>query len=338
MTFLICNVSNISRVRPAAGRGQNHRGAGRRYGRPNAELIRERFSIWLGCALDAGRIDPKQLARALSDDPADHNRVSRSQVQQWLARERTVSAISAYRVGEALRGLGLEWSCGCLTLYAAGHFTEFLAGLRSLSHRDTEFARELSVGLLVYCEVLAEYDLADGFKNAGPLVEGMRSPRPDIEMHIQLARQMPRAVERIRKYMAHACLRMHKELVELEHVIGRASAGSDRVLDRLFMNPAIGLFQSGAPLLIARIAARELLRYWSSYLLEESSSSSADAAIKLWDDSIIVAMNDQTGEEIRASPLFNDKYLPDAIDILRETDREAGAISAALRRSAKATR
>ncbi len=233
---------NISR-----GAGQNHRGAGRRFPTEQSSLTRRSFAIWLKHVIDShGTLDARVLSRALADRQGERDSEPRTLVRSWLDGSRAISPHNAFRVGEALRVLGLPWCCGPIALYASRHYAPFLGCIHWLSQRDAELGPEFARGLLVYAQVLVEYDSHNGFAHAVRLAPQMKGFSPQTKMNLQLLADLPTLVECARTSVAHAVAVMgallHESGTPRSPVeISRGSA------DWHYLEPALALLKSKAP-------------------------------------------------------------------------------------------
>lgn len=131
-----------------------------------AQWTRERWSTWLRWQMRRTGISQRELASLLVQDVSKSD--YRGAVREWLAGTRTVEPDSAFRVGEALRNVAGDWSCGAVALVAAGHYYDFMRLLqamllRSMQPGPTEelewMCYELTQYAVTYVPLTAEADL-----------------------------------------------------------------------------------------------------------------------------------------------------------------------------------
>lgn len=103
-----------------------------------ARYVRPRWNGWLRTTLSEHGVAKDALVEALAHDPDDDNTRPRSRVNSWLAEASTVSAGTAFRVGQTLGALGVGAASGPVAVYAAGHFGALIKLFESMAFLGQE--------------------------------------------------------------------------------------------------------------------------------------------------------------------------------------------------------
>jgi hypothetical protein len=306
-------------------RGQNARGAGRRFTPAQNELTRPFWAAWLKTVLAANpNVQVSDLVRQIAERPHDRDSHPRGLVRDWLEQKRTVSPSNAFRVGEAFRTLGLPWSSGPLALYAARHYVEFLRCIRSLWGSPSRAATEMACGLFVYSQVLVEYDTYGGF------TLGVQSARRTKPLNRQAARQLglvcelPERVPRIRRRLERGTERFTSEQAFSEGLLSSAPrfTGPNATTDERYLRPAIALLESKAPPSVGWNAVHDILTVWLHEALPHAADGGGATSVELWGDEDVVG-EFASGELITSSVLWKDRALLEALPMARDFERFA---------------
>lgn len=311
-------------------RRQNHRGSGRNYTKAQHALTRLSWGTWLEQVLALGGIGEKLLLRELADRKGDHDSEPRSLLRDWLMRRRTVSEGNAFRVGEALRRLGVAWCSGPLSLYAARHYSAFLSTLRYIwsSQDGRGLAQEFACGLYIYAPVLVEFDLNSGFQftlNMAPKFKPTSTLGARERKKYDLLPSLSSSVGNVRAALARATSTLSPTLEKSgKHLRPGALALSPQKkgLDDLYLQPALQLLQSKAPPTVAWRATRELLDPWfyRTFHLQEANSTQAAASLELWGEHYVWGALDD-GTLITGSILKEHRDLLDVIEVAQDFER-----------------
>lgn len=124
-----------------------------RHTTPTDLAIRKRWAGWLSRYVGEGR---GVKVPALAPLVFPNGRGSWV-IYDWLECTKTISPRKTFAVGEALRALGLEWSCGAVALYAADYMAEFVYSLTALM-REGSPGDAAVIGLLVEAAVEENLD------------------------------------------------------------------------------------------------------------------------------------------------------------------------------------
>jgi hypothetical protein len=102
-----------------------------------ASFVRPRWRRWLSAALKEAEMDPRELGLAFALKQRGNRDPGGSYTKLiddgWLKGTKTVSADSAFAVGEILSARGLRWCSGPAALYGAGHVEDLALFFAALS-------------------------------------------------------------------------------------------------------------------------------------------------------------------------------------------------------------
>ena len=308
-----------ARGRSYPGSGQNARGAGRRFREEQVALTRPFWAAWLA-AIQAGHpeVTDAVLVRELAERPDDRDSHPRALLRRWQQQNGTISASNAARVGEALRTLGVSWSCAALGLYAARHYAEFLIEVHRLASTvDVEYA----CGVFVYSQVLADFDIYGGLPFAVKTAARAKPLNEKARREWESLAHLPQIIDRIRLQLSRAHLAVRDEGLS-DHLHHAGDVADAKYALSRYLDPSIQLLQSTAPPGIAWHAVTSLLEFWLHKSMPPASEN-ATATELLWGVSRPVA-SFSDGTPIIGTVVFDDrdllKVMPTAISTERYRD------------------